>query len=125
MYITLNKKYLHDFRFVCTTSCKSGESQCSLSVSTGCIMGHQSSQINKQMPVCRIERMRLIGQDTHPALVSVSDSLSLGLPLPICREPWPAREGGWGVLTRTAVVQLRAYEAPCVDPNTFQIMLLV
>lgn len=57
-------------------------------------MGHQSSQINKQMPVCRIERMSLIGQDTHHALVSVSDCLSLGLPLPICREPWPAQEGG-------------------------------
>lgn len=71
--------------------------------------------------------MRLIGQETHPALVSVSDSLSLGLPLPICREPWPAREGVGGgfVLTRTAVVQSRAYEAPCVDPDTFQIMLLV
>ncbi|KAL1275691.1 hypothetical protein QQF64_035314 [Cirrhinus molitorella] len=82
-------------------------------------MGHQRSQINKQMPVCRIESLSLIGQDTHPALVSVSDSLSLGLPLPICREPWPAQEEGG------TPGQQSSNHVPRVGPNTFQMMLPV
>ncbi len=63
--------------------------------------------------------MSLTGQDTHPAIVSVSDSLSLGLPLPICREPWPAQEG------RATPGQQSTNHVPCVAPNTFQMMLPV